>query len=833
MPNKPAWMDGDAWGEFNRIHPFPRCMVCGADQDLAVDHVVPRWQGGSDDLGNLQWLCRRCNSSKGPRNDLYWSQAFYFDLEHSIAQMRAAQREEAYEKVLHYCDWFTRPRSQISRRLYTLAWIVASGKTLAIPTLGFALNRIIRRDCGLAAPRVDRILVLCKEQAIRDQIADDLEREVTGKQIVAVPPSVGVLTSGDQLRAIPNSIDGFDIVVACIHQLWERNGQPRTDLEQILAHFPLIVFDEPHFANEQVLRIVEAATISLCFGLTGTPIKASGDLLRRCVLFSLYDYDSANLYDNSLKFASDSEDVWAELVEEIGISDAELMRGGDSFHTDKTDDPYYAKAIAPAKSVAERVVNYVYDCDSLCEGTRRVGAGMAALARHRPEGAMPSLVYPIHALIRVDTIQAAEVICDTLNHKFEADRERYPLEQGYQALVVRSDVEDDGSGSRSKGKKLTPDHPWMWSKRNGGSLSSDCARFLIVVGMGREGVNNPLCGVIGVGCSSTSIPEHVQRTIGRQARANTLPGEDGLLLVPPARLDSIKIITHAAFKNGPPIREALRFLCNMGDYLQGLATMEDLMKGWTPEIDAPDEEGTLTRRERVDIARIVGVWRQEGQELNRDWLVDQYGGDSEKRRQKVGGWVDDIQNNPDGSYERLTGFPLATELDLPSVTIVMREYPTTAPTDDDLIRFIQTHKPEFSDCILRLNDSRRFIVEFYKDHARQFHLGEIRSSVSIDQIRRQIAGETRNILGASYEGDTQLIYSLVGFAVKQTLGTAEPVKNGGKWDVPQCHVILTRPEIKSRVIGYVIDRLARKGLVPCLAAAFGVPQSEGTAWESE
>lgn len=49
-----------------------RCAVCaiGIKSDYEVDHVVPLALGGSDDKGNLQLLCMRCNRSKGAKHPL-------------------------------------------------------------------------------------------------------------------------------------------------------------------------------------------------------------------------------------------------------------------------------------------------------------------------------------------------------------------------------------------------------------------------------------------------------------------------------------------------------------------------------------------------------------------------------------------------------------------------------------------------------------------------------------------------------------------------------------------------------------------------------------------
>ena len=44
-----------------------QCVHCGSSKRLTLDHIYPWSLGGSDDEGNLQTLCRPCNSSKGAR----------------------------------------------------------------------------------------------------------------------------------------------------------------------------------------------------------------------------------------------------------------------------------------------------------------------------------------------------------------------------------------------------------------------------------------------------------------------------------------------------------------------------------------------------------------------------------------------------------------------------------------------------------------------------------------------------------------------------------------------------------------------------------------------
>ena len=59
-----AFTDAE-WSELCEKH-GNKCLACGrADVKLAADHVVPLAKGGSNNIGNIQPLCRSCNSRKG------------------------------------------------------------------------------------------------------------------------------------------------------------------------------------------------------------------------------------------------------------------------------------------------------------------------------------------------------------------------------------------------------------------------------------------------------------------------------------------------------------------------------------------------------------------------------------------------------------------------------------------------------------------------------------------------------------------------------------------------------------------------------------------------
>ena len=57
--------------ETNRLLSSP-CANCGSKADITLDHIIPISRGGRHSIGNLQSLCRPCNSSKNAKTIMEW-----------------------------------------------------------------------------------------------------------------------------------------------------------------------------------------------------------------------------------------------------------------------------------------------------------------------------------------------------------------------------------------------------------------------------------------------------------------------------------------------------------------------------------------------------------------------------------------------------------------------------------------------------------------------------------------------------------------------------------------------------------------------------------------
>jgi predicted restriction endonuclease len=56
-----------------------KCAYCGSEENLTLDHIMPRSKGGSDRITNVICACRECNNSKGHQmwSEWYLNQSFF------------------------------------------------------------------------------------------------------------------------------------------------------------------------------------------------------------------------------------------------------------------------------------------------------------------------------------------------------------------------------------------------------------------------------------------------------------------------------------------------------------------------------------------------------------------------------------------------------------------------------------------------------------------------------------------------------------------------------------------------------------------------------------
>jgi predicted restriction endonuclease len=48
-----------------------QCAYCGSDENLTLDHIIPKSKGGPDKVTNIVCACKECNECKGQQ---FWSE---------------------------------------------------------------------------------------------------------------------------------------------------------------------------------------------------------------------------------------------------------------------------------------------------------------------------------------------------------------------------------------------------------------------------------------------------------------------------------------------------------------------------------------------------------------------------------------------------------------------------------------------------------------------------------------------------------------------------------------------------------------------------------------
>ncbi len=59
--------------EWQKEQELPKeCVFCTTNDNLEVDHLIPRNRGGSDEADNVVWACKTCNTSRGDQGVFQW-----------------------------------------------------------------------------------------------------------------------------------------------------------------------------------------------------------------------------------------------------------------------------------------------------------------------------------------------------------------------------------------------------------------------------------------------------------------------------------------------------------------------------------------------------------------------------------------------------------------------------------------------------------------------------------------------------------------------------------------------------------------------------------------
>lgn len=818
---RPAWMQTD---DFTKVvaklgDPPYSCRECGSMRDLEFDHIVPRAAGGGSEPDNIQVLCRAHNgpAGKSDRPDAYWGGRLLFD-QVDPGRLREAQRTAGYLAAMSTVareDWFARPFSAISGLVYVGAAVVGSGKTLMPIAIAGGINRVRLEKNGHACPRIDRILCLAKEASLADQIARDLTND---------PKQFGILPASPRVRRVSSFADlllasrdrSIEVVVSCVQTMWEKdNGRPDSDRREVLARFPMIVLDEVHFGSDQGGGIVSLADQSVVFGMTGSPIGSEGEVMDGVVLFSVFDYQDAVRSDGALKYLPIKEEIdrdFSSIVETIKIEGADIKRNGSRESiASSSDSADYGKNLAPKQAVVRRVVDILRDFDQRPESGRA--------ANHRPVDVGVGLRFPAHAMVVCGSINEARQLCKHAEDLFDRNPFEYPRERGFRAELAVTGTE-----------RIDSDHPWMrakelWKKHRDGRVDSECARILFCVDMGREGINNPFCTVVGVCSQFRSVIESVQRLMGRSIRAVTERIESDLLgwrlVVPPAYLDTPKIVTHEAFDTGGvktslTIRRGMEFISDMRGHLSEITLLDDVIDGGDVEPSSADGAGTLPIDRRIAIAGAIG---ETNGSPDVGKILERFGRGDEGDTEAVKDWVRQVINDPAEASKKIGLRETVAKRDL-----VINERQSFTPTEDDLVSFGSRRK-SFSREKLGLDpDYRALAEEMWTEERMRIQQVPIRSVTNLEEIRKLYGEQAWDRVGALVPGEmTREARGRVKFyintAIRMVLGLDSLDGRAGlgtEHDSWQTHGLLSNIQVQRDVVGYTVTCLVRDGYAPSL-----------------
>ena len=554
------------------------CINCGTtDERLkSHDHILPRsacTQNGKDydSIDNIQWMCVRCNSSKGTAPDEFWSRELFFDFPVDVSKLRNGQKAlaiEPFEVDLDIRKWFgSQFPSQVAGHFYLLAAATGAGKTVVAGLLPHSLNKLWLEENSIDGHkpiRVNQCLIVCDSDAMREQLSQDLWKDMTNYGGRPVSKD-HVFCLDEGCKNHPQTIKNVPYVVTTPHMIDVMDPDER---DKFLARFQLMVVDEPQKGFDRVMRLVDWFKTGPVIGLTASPCDSKGKMFSPCVLLGCWtDFDARDC-DNGHKNLQPPDNGY--FFCEIGCDRAVVTKGKELPHTFNATYQEQKHQYLPSLYVGRAVAERLLDLDAMDDCER---------SDHRSDSCIVDLDYVPQAMIKCRDGEQAAML--------KADLEIYLSNVGVQGKEWEVGVamsKDAKSNGRNNFKPLTQKHPWIRGKQ----------RIILIVGQGREGVNQPPCLVVGYACPINSVVEVIQRGYGRNARGV----QDGNR-VPGLHHDTRHLITHEAFGNRDVIENAYRVIETLSELVAGMMTCADLY-GSTEEYK-PIIEHDMPRDDKQEI----------------------------------------------------------------------------------------------------------------------------------------------------------------------------------------------------------------------------------------
>lgn len=818
LPHKPNDMNLTTWAAL-LARSGGRCEIgCASpcDRELEVDHKHSRGLNGETSLANCRLICRKANRERGMANDPKWEVNGYFDGSFNFDALRQTQKFNL-DSISECADLFVGQRNKLLGNVSLYALTCGAGKTVLMLAALFLICKEATR-LQPASPRPRRVLWFVHQSDLGRQLRHDLLDDITKHRLVSTLPEIRICAETGDIDTDPRH---HDITISCPHALWGTKTQRRSDveIERILSHYDVIIWDECDFARDQIARLVRLSGHALKFGLTASAIDADGNFISECfVLAGSASYASVFSHDRCLAPML----PWLAAV-------------GKGYIKPVKHDGYgkFAAGIEHLAETGEHGQKY-----SLPGSMAAIRSAVHDSITHecRMKQEWPEHWFSPHIFIPCNTIDEAMELCnqtarDLALEGLSADDGWYPT------VLVSADVKRDAKAFEKGRPKAelrmfhtNPDlvHPFMRALTAQGRCGPGSSRLVFVVDMLLRGLNHWAVKYIVDIKRSRSWSEQLQ-TIGRTSR---LPKH----LTEMLGEDMFDAFCHPRFyfpdfgdPDASSARNAWEFILHMDERLEnsGMASWQDMLEGKSPlQVEASEDAvAPFTAMDRLDIDNALGEIKVRGEQITPehiDTIVRALPDPQSESR---------IESAKDHIRRVLTDREYRNKIITPDFDIIRpisREGPKRPEdySDAELSAFIVAHPTISNEYTGRLNDpSVRYLVAIMKRDHDAKHYRQVTKIRQLQQANGEpgVVTDIRNSLlweltsrGLEYGRIVGPVSTAINSAVARLCGMQTvpgATENDGILDRPQYHYQFSIPAVRNKIKALARGELIMRGLV--------------------